>query len=125
MAKLEYEYTEFEEELLDQQLMEMRMEILNDVNDKSQDNIFKIKLKQAKYIALDTLYPLNKEIIELPKRIMEDWQVRCAIELYNLIDPDSRFLSYSENGLSYTKSKELVSQDLINELSPPKADVPR
>lgn len=125
MAKLEYEYTEFEEELLDQQLMEMRIEILNDVNDKSQDNIFKIKLKQAKYIALDTLYPLNKEIIELPKRIMEDWQVRCAIELYNLIDPDSRFLSYSENGLSYTKSKELVSQDLINELSPPKADVPR
>lgn len=125
MAKLEYEYTDFEEELLDQQLMEMRMEILNDVNDKSQDNIFKMKLKQAKYIALDTLYPLNKEITELPKRIMEDWQVRCAIELYNLIDPDSRFLSYSENGLSYTRSKELVSQDLINELSPPKADVPR
>ncbi len=125
MAKLDYEYTDLEEDLLDQQLKEMRIEILNDINDKSQDELFKIKLKQAKYIALDTLYPLNKEITELPQRIMEDWQVRCAIELYNLIDPDSRYLSYSENGLSYTKATELVSRDLMNELNPPKADVPR
>lgn len=105
------------------QIKEMRLEILNDINDSSQDDIFVLKLKQAKYIALETLYPFNKEIEELPIRIAVDWQVRCAIELYNKMGEEG-YVSYSENGLSYTKSTGLISKELMEELLP-KADVPR
>lgn len=105
------------------QLEEMRLEILNNSSDTSQDGIFKLKLKQAKYIALETLYPFNKEINEIPVRVAEDWQVRCAIELYNRIGEEG-YISYSENGLSYTKSTGLISKELMEELLP-KADVPR
>jgi len=109
--------------LEEEQLKEMRLEILSDVTDTSKDDIFKLKLKQAKYIALENLYPFDKTIEELPLRIQEDWQIRCAIELYNTMGEEG-FISYSENGLSYTKDSGSISQDLLNELVP-KADVPR
>lgn len=105
------------------QLEEMRLEILNDSSNTDEDNIFNLKLKQAKHIALETLYPFNKEITELPLRVAEDWQVRCAIELYNKMGEEG-YTSYSENGLSYTKSTGLISKELMEELLP-KADVPR
>ena len=105
------------------QLEEMRLEILNDSSDSTQDNIFKLKLKQAKYIALETLYPYDKEINELPVRVANDWQVRCAIELYNKMGEEG-YTSYSENGLSYTKITGLISKELMEELLT-KADVPR
>ncbi|MCI9585260.1 MAG: hypothetical protein HFH45_01330 [Bacilli bacterium] len=106
----------------EQQLQKMRLEILEDINDTSKDDLFKSKLIDAKYIALDTLYPFNKEITELPDRYT-NWQTRCAIELYNSMGQEG-YISYSENGLSYTKADGLISKSLLNELTP-KADVPR
>lgn len=111
------------EEIEKIQLEEMRLKILGDIKDTTKDNIFKISLKDAKYIALGTLYPFELEIDTLPKRIAENWQVRCAIELYNLLE-DGSYVSYSENGLSWQKSSELVSKELMNELTP-KAGVPK
>lgn len=106
------------------QIKEMRLEILNDIDNDTEDDLFKLKLKQAKYIALETLYPFDKEITEIPERIAIDWQVRCAIELYNQIGYEG-YSSYAENGLSFTKSGGgLVSKGLIDELVP-KADVPK
>lgn len=107
---------------LEQQLKKMRLEILNDIDNTSKDEIFLSKLDDAKWIALDTLYPFNKEITELPDRYL-NWQVRCAIELYELIGQNG-YISYSENGLSYSRASEYVSKQLMNELTP-KADVPR
>ena len=41
------------------QIEEMRLELLGNINDSSQDDLFKLKLKQAKYIALETIYQFN------------------------------------------------------------------
>lgn len=116
------------QELLDQQLSEMRLiefqkGNLESVIDTSYDDIFTVLLKRAKYIALGILYPFDLEIEELPTRISEDWQVRCACELFEKLD-SSNVQSYSENGLSITYFTGLLSSELINELTP-KAGVPR
>ena len=44
-----------------------------------------------------------------------NWQIRCSVELYNNAGA-SNIASYSENGLSWTKFKDGLSQSLINEL---------
>lgn len=110
-------------EILDSQLKEMRLEILGDVEDDDNDELFTLMLKKAQYIALEILYPFDKEIMELPMRIREDWQVRCAVELYNSIG-EAGYRSYSENGLSYSKDSGSVSEQLLKELVP-NAGVPR
>lgn len=108
----------------EQKIQEMRLELLGDINDDSCDDIFTLKLKQAKYIALETLYPFDKEITELPQRVNDSWQVRCAIELYNQQGTEG-YSQYSENGLSWSKAGGgLISKELMEELVP-KADVPR
>ena len=96
----------------------MRLEILGDVNDDSKDDIFTIMLNNAKIVALDTLYPYNKEIEYLPyNKRLKNWQVRCAIELYKKIGT-TNVQSYSENGLSVTFLTDLVSRSLMSELIP-------
>lgn len=101
----------------------MRIEILEDASDKSKDDIFKIKLKRAKQRYLRLVYPYDRTITELPDDNAKDWQTQCAIELYN-IQGDENVISYSENGLSETRAKAGLSQDLLNELPPAKAGVP-
>lgn len=100
----------------EQQLAEMRLEVLGSVEDKSKDDVFKIKLKQAKYIALNTLYPYSLTTTDLPERITNDWQIRCALELYYLMGQEG-YTSYSENGLSWTKDSSLLSTSLMRELT--------
>lgn len=112
-----------EDSMLEKQLNEMRLLLLNNENDFSKDDIFTLMLKRAKYIALGILYPYDFEINELPKRISEDWQVRCAIELYEKID-NSNVQSYSENGLSITYFSDILSNSLKQELTP-KAGAPK
>ena len=87
----------YNDDLLEQQVLEMRLEILGDEAKTDKDSIFKLKLKQAKYVALDTLYPYHQEITELPDRIAKDWQVRCAIELYNAKDIRNDLILYRYN----------------------------
>ena len=101
----------------------MRIEILGDASDKSNDDLFKIKLKRAKQRYLRLVYPYDRTITELPDDSAKDWQTQCAIELYN-IQGDENVISYSENGLSETRAKAGLSQDLLNELPPAKAGVP-
>lgn len=108
----------------DDQLEEMRVEILNNFTDGSMDEIFKIKLKRAKQIYLSLVYPYNREITELPNNRAKEWQTACAIELYNM-HGDENVIQYSENGLSETRAKAGLSQDLLNLLPPAKAGVPK
>ena len=105
------------------QLKELRLKILGDVSDTSKDDLFKIYLKDAKYIALGTLYPFDLEVTELPARIEENWVVRCAYELNTLAETDG-FTAYSENSLSWQRASEYISKDLMNELTP-NAGVPK
>lgn len=98
----------------------MRLEILNDSEDDSLDDIFKIKLEDAKYEYLRLVYPFNPEIEELPNDRARNWQTKCAIELYNGIGQEN-VTSYSENGLSESYEKAGLSKDLLNELPPAKA----
>lgn len=102
----------------------MRIEILGNKNDSSKDEIFKQKLDDAKYKYLELVYPYDKEIDELPNNRARNWQTRCAIELYNIIGNENT-IQYAENGLSETYSKSGISSDLLNELPPPKAGVPK
>lgn len=102
----------------------MRLEILENAEDTSKDDIFKIKLEDAKFEYLRLVYPYNPEIEELPNDRAKNWQTKCAIELYNNIGNEN-VIQYSENGLSETYGKTGISQDLLNELPPAKAGVPK
>ena len=94
---------------------------------ETEDNwrkILKMLLEDSCYIALETLYPYNHEYDEtmLPKKYY-NWQIRCCIELYNLADKQG-FTNYSENGLSFAKLSDGLSNDLMNKLTS-KVGVPR
>lgn len=107
----------------EEQLKEMRIEILENSSDTSKDEVFKVKLKRAKQRYLRLVYPFNRTINELPDERAQDWQTKCAIELYNL-GGEENLTSYSENGLSESYARAGLSQDLLNELPPPQAGVP-
>lgn len=111
------------EELLEEQLQEMRLAIFSDATNNSEDEIFTQMLKNAKYIALNVLYPFDMEKDTLPTRIAKDWQVRCALFLYNQMGQEG-YTSYSENGLSWSKDSSGIPMDLLNELTP-MAGVPK
>lgn len=108
----------------EQQLEEMRQEILEDKSNKSKDKKFKRMLKRAKNRYLNLVYPFDKDITELPDDRAREWQTNCAIELYKL-DGDENLSSYSENGLSETYAKAGLSEGLLSELPPAKAGVPK
>lgn len=108
---------------VDEKIIKMRIMILGDSNDDSQDDIFTIKLDEAKSVALDTLYPFDPNA-ELPDTWrMNMWLVRCAVELYNRRDSDN-VQSYSENGISVSYWSGKISKSLLDELIP-KAGVPK
>lgn len=110
----------------EEQLKKMRLEILGDVTNEKQDEVFKSKLDDAEIVALNTLYPydLTKTTIDVENnKRLANWQVRCAIELYNKME-NTNVQSYSENGLSVTYLTGLISSELLNELVP-KAGIPK
>ena len=72
-------------------------------------------LEDSMYIGLSILFPFKDfSNIPFPNKYY-NWQIRCCVELYNMADA-SNIASYSENGLSWTKFKSGLSQDLLNEL---------
>ena len=104
-------------------IIKMRIEILNDATDSSCDDVFNQKIDDAKGIALYVLYPYDDEA-ELPNTWrMNNWIVRCAIELYNKMST-LNVQSYSENGLSVSYLTGSISKILLDELVP-KAGVPK
>ena len=109
----------------DEQLKIMRLKIHGDLTNKSKDDVFKIMLGNAEVVALNTLYPYDKTKEDLPyEKRLKNWQTRCAIELYKKIGT-TNVQSYSENGLSVTFLTGLISSDLMKEIGPSKAGVPR
>ena len=107
-----------------QQLARMRLELLGDANDVSQDAIFKAKLEDAKHEYLRLVFPFHPEIEVLPDDRARNWQTKCAMEMYRVIGEEG-VIQYSENGLTIIKSKAGLSKDLMNELPPAKAGVPK
>ena len=108
----------------EEQLTQMRITILGDEYNDDKDLVFKVMLDNAKAIALNTLYPFDKTITDIDETNfrLRNWQVRCAIELYNAIGKNG-LQSYTENGLSVTYFQNLISPVLYRELVP-KAGAP-
>lgn len=103
--------------VLQEMITKMRIEILGDSSDTSKDDVFEEKIKDAKGIALYVLYPFDEEA-ELPTTWrMNNWVVRCAIELYNKMGT-LNVQSYSENGLSVSYLTGSISKILLDELIP-------
>lgn len=74
-------------------------------------------LEDSKYIALSLRYPYqDTSNMELPLKY-NNWQLRCCEELYKLIG-SSGIISYSENGISWTRDSGYISVGLINEIEP-------
>ena len=72
-------------------------------------------LEDSMYIGLSILFPFEDfSEKSFPKRYY-NWQIRCCVELYDMTGT-SNIASYSENGLSWTKFKDGLSQSLLNEL---------
>ena len=74
-------------------------------------------LEDSMYIGLSILFPFRDfSKIDFPKKYY-NWQIRACVELYNMAGKTD-IASYSENGLSWTKFKDGLSRDLLNELVP-------
>lgn len=98
------------------QIQIMRIQILGNKSDESKDEIFQIKLNEAKDIIFHRVYPFNKTITAVPDSL-RGWQTRCAIELYNRLT-SGVVSSYSENGISYSYKTDGISESLLLELPP-------
>ncbi len=80
-------------------------------------------LEDAKNIALEEIYPFKDfSKLDLPKKYL-NWQLRACVELFNLADKNG-IISYSENGLSWTKDTGSLSKSLMGALTR-RAGVPR
>jgi hypothetical protein len=74
-------------------------------------------LEDSKYIALSIRFPFQDYYeIELPKKY-NNWQLRCAEELYALIGK-LNVKSYAENGISWTRDSGNISDSLKEEIIP-------
>lgn len=80
-------------------------------------------LEDSKSIALETLYPYKDTTdMDLPSKY-NNWQIRCCLELYNLADK-AGLSNYSENGISWSKLSDGLSNQLMNKLTS-KVGVPK
>ena len=92
-------------------------------SEENYENVLKSLLEDSKNIALAEIYPFHDFYeLDLPKKYL-NWQIRASVELYNLGDKDG-ILSYSENGLSWTKESGRLSKSLMGELTR-KVGIPR
>ena len=81
------------------------------------EQVLRDLLEDSMYIGLSILFPFEDfSEMSFPKKYY-NWQIRCCVELYNNTGA-TNIASYSENGLSWTKFKDGLSQDLLNELMP-------
>jgi len=83
-------------------------------------------LEDSKNIALSTLYPFLEDFegVKLPSKY-NNWQIRASVEIYKW-EGNSGIKSYSESGLSWTKSNDgILSNELMDELEPPTVGVPK
>lgn len=85
-------------------------------NDNYEDTLKQL-LDDSESVALSDLYPFEDWSIKtLPKKLY-NWQLRACKELYTYLGKEG-IKSYSENGLSFSRIKDGLSQDLENEIMP-------
>lgn len=104
-----------------EQIEEMRT-MLDITYAQASDDVLAIYLKRAKNIYLRLVYPFERDVTELPDERAQDWQTKCAGELYLLKDKGN-LSRYSENGLSEGYGKAGLSEDLLSELPPARGKV--
>lgn len=103
-----------QEDLLKERI-EYEEEIFTDR--QTYDKVIERLLEDSKYIALSLRFPYRDYYdYELPKKY-NNWQLRCAVELYTLIGREG-IISYSENGLSWTRDSDSISSFLRQEIEP-------
>lgn len=73
-------------------------------------------LNDTKFMCLSLLFPFDDySEYEMPK-MYYNWQIRACVELYNLADKIS-IKDYSENGISWSRLKDGLSQYLVQEVT--------
>ena len=73
-------------------------------------------LEDSKFIALEILFPYEDySVYELPSKY-NNWQLRACVELYNLADK-AGITNYSENGISWSKLSDGLSNKLMESLT--------
>jgi hypothetical protein len=89
--------------------------IIPNMSDEDYDWVY----NQAYFTYLDYVFPYQYDIIDIPDtRPRAIWWVKqCAKEILDRNGVTAR--SYSENGLSYTWSTDMVSEALLRRLPPP------
>lgn len=112
--------------------------ILDDLKDRISYNVnlftdegvyertLKNLLDDSRFIALSLKYPFDDTKEELPNTPKyKNWQIRCSLELYNILKNGGYdFVSYSENGISWTRDSSIISKQLKSEIMP-KIGIPK
>ena len=99
--------------------LEKRIKFDDDIFESQEEyeSVLTSLLEDSMYIGLSILFPFQDYSEKSFPKKYYNWQLRCSAELYDMAGA-SNIASYSENGLSWTKFKSGLSQDLINELMP-------
>ena len=79
------------------------------------DQMLEDLLEDSKYIAFEILYPFEDYPDKLDSRY-HNWQLRACVELFNLADK-AGITNYSENGISWSKLSDGLSQSLLSALT--------
>lgn len=72
-------------------------------------------LEDSKNILMSKLYPFNNYSEYIIPTEKYNWVLRCCVELYNLADKIGT-TSYAENGLSWSRLSDGLSNSLMNEV---------
>ena len=72
-------------------------------------------LEDSKNILMSKLYPFNNYSEYIIPTNKYNWVLRCCVELYNLADKIGT-TSYAENGLSWSRLSDGLSNSLMNEI---------
>lgn len=83
-------------------------------------------LEDSNFIGLSLRYPYDDTKEELPNKAKyNNWQIRCAEELYTTLKQGGvNLVSYSENGISWTRDSNTISKTLTSEIIP-KIGIPK
>ena len=84
-------------------------------NEETYEKALNRLLDDSKYIALSIRFPYQDySELELPLKYY-NWQLRCAEQLYKAIGTIG-IISYSENGLAWTRNSAYLPHELTDEI---------
>lgn len=73
-------------------------------------------LNDTKFICLSLLFPFEDYTDYVMPKQYYNWQLRACVEMYNLADK-IYIKDYSENGISWSRMKDGLSQSLMQEIT--------